>query len=85
MTPTPASFRELITALGGAATACELVGLPRTHLQSMFGRDSIAPEHWPALETAAADAGLCVDASDFARWRADKAAARREEAAEATT
>jgi len=84
MTPPPASFRDLITALGGAAAASERVGLPRTHLQSMLGRDSIAPEHWPAFETAAADAGLCVDASDFARWRAEKAVARREDVAEAT-
>lgn len=83
MTPTPASFRDLITALGGPASASERVNIARTHLQSMFGRDSIAPEHWPAFETAAADAGLCVDASDFARWRAGKAAARREETADA--
>lgn len=68
-------------ALGGPAKASDRVGIERTHLQTMVGRDSVAPEHWPALETAAADAGLRVDASDFARWRAGKAQGRRAEAA----
>ncbi len=77
MTPTPTCFRELILALGGPAKAADKTGLRREHLTVMSSRDSIAPEHWPALETAAADAGLCVDASDFAHWRADKAEARR--------
>jgi hypothetical protein len=79
MTPTPGSFRELIAALGGPAKAALKTPFERTHLQSMSERDSVAPEHWPALETAASDAGICVDASDFARWRANKARARREE------
>ncbi len=81
----PNSFTELLTMLGRDREIADRMGLEREHVKAMRLRDSIAPEHWPAFETAAADAGLCVDASDFARWRAEKAAARREEAAEATT
>lgn len=80
----PTSFSELLVRLGRDREVADRLGLDREQVKAMRRRDSIAPEHWPALETAAADAGLCVDASDFARWRAEKAAARREEAAEAT-
>lgn len=80
----PTSFSGLLIRLGRDREVADRLGLDREQVKAMRRRDSIAPEHWPALETAAADAGLCVDASDFARWRAEKAAARREEAADAT-
>lgn len=80
MTESPTCFSVLIDALGGAARVAEVVHTDPAHVRVMKQRDSIAPEHWPALETAAADAGLAVDASDFARWRAEKARDRKVEA-----
>ncbi len=73
------SFRELLAGLGKDGVVAERLNVDRELVKSMRRRDSVAPEYWSALETAAADAGICVDASDFARWRAEKARARREE------
>ena len=75
----PASFAELLNRLGRDREVADQLGLEREDVKSMRRRDSVAPGHWPALEEAAANAGLEVDASDFARWRAEKAKARRDE------
>lgn len=71
------TFRGLIGALGGAANAAALTGLPRRSIQAMVERDSIAADHWPAFVEAAKASGFTVSLADLAAWRAANRAGRR--------
>lgn len=71
------TFRDLIAALGGAAQAATVTGLPRRSVQAMVERDSIAADHWPAFVNAATANGLGVSLADLAAWRLARRSARR--------
>jgi len=43
------TFSDIIKALGGYAVVAEALSLPPKSVSSMRTRDSVPPEHWPAL------------------------------------
>lgn len=73
----PASFRELIDAtFGGRDAFATATGIDIGHVDVMKHRNSIAPEHWPAIVSAAEKLKIGVTIADLAGLRAK----RREEA-----
>lgn len=51
------SFSELIDKFGGAPAFADKIGIPASHARTMKARDSIPPEHWPAVIAAAQVSG----------------------------
>lgn len=68
------SIAELIEALGGVtATARAIGGISPQAVSNMRARNSVPPEHWPALVDASAVAGIeGITIEKLASMRADR-------------
>jgi DNA-binding transcriptional regulator YdaS (Cro superfamily) len=75
------SFSDIFASIGGPARLAEAIGIKPFHAQTMKTRDSIPPEYWPAIVSAAKKLGIEGITADALMDIAAKTAARRKERA----
>lgn len=71
------SFRDVFDKFKGPARLADAIGIKAFHAQTMKTRDSIPPEYWPAIVTAAKQLGIEGVTAEALMEVAAKTAARR--------